>query len=196
MINETKIIRESIKKIYENELNTSRNDYVIFFKRPLIRKGYMTIRDIWKKGGKTSDVVCKKNFIDKKKDIYFICLDILNDQKYHMFLKVRHWDRDLPKDILRGLYFLLKGYGVDKETNQEKEFDTELLEQLYEELNSNFFQLFFKSILDFKRKVLKQGNNNYGQNKRGAKQEQEHNDSDIEDNEASWNDTYLHNSTR
>jgi len=113
-----------------------------------------------------------------------------------MFLKVRHWDRDLPKDILRGLYFLLKGYGVDKETNQEKEFDTELLEQLYEELNSNFFQLFFKSILDFKRKVLKQGNNNYGQNKRGAKQEQEHNDSDIEDNEASWNDTYLHNSTR
>jgi len=85
MINETKIIRESIKKIYENELNTSRNDYVIFFKRPLIRKGYMTIRDIWKKGGKTSDVVCKKNFIDKKKDIYFICLDILNDKNIICF---------------------------------------------------------------------------------------------------------------
>jgi|AntRauTorckE6833_2_1112554.scaffolds.fasta_scaffold01875_9 hypothetical protein len=88
-----------------------------------------------------------------RKDILFVITELLEDERFHMYLRSNNLDRDLNRDVLKAIYFYVKGHGetVDGDT---KELDRQERSVLYK-LNDNYFQLFVQTVLKFRRDILR-----------------------------------------
>lgn len=148
------IVNEAISKTYDNILKESRGEYHVFFRRPLIKKGIKKLRSIWRDGGKSRAKNCKMGIRKNQQDVIFVCIELLDDERFHMWLKNNNYDKDLPKDVLKAIYFYIKGHGKHK-SGDHIELDKSTKSTIYKNLNDNYFQLFVKVILKFRRDILK-----------------------------------------